>query len=312
MSVFHTHRPAHAIDVPLTSVTWVVSADDRTSFKRCRRAWDFGASTRRRLEPVGGHAADRPADRFLRAALAVHYFPGMWTWDREIVRPLTLKAAGPATALVERYIDWAAVVDEFVPLRVEADFEAGVPDPRADDCDLATRRGEAVRYRGRIDALVVDADGDHWLMIHRLGPWSDGNGLRLDEAAVASAWGWENEQLSTTIRGVLFNEISPEGRFRRSVRRLSRFQVVDAGLQLGWEAIDMLDRQVSLYPTPAAHCAACPFVGPCLSLSEHGDAEAILADAYRPRPPDVSVEGRLGGSTWGLGRGAAPPKIGSG
>ena len=312
MSVFHTHRPAHAIDVPLTSVTWVVSADDRTSFKRCRRAWDFGASTRRRLEPVGARDVDRPADRFVRDALAVHYFPGMWTWDREIVRPLTLKAAGPATALVERYIDWAAVVDEFVPLRVESDFDARVPDPRVEGRDLATPRGEAVHYRGRIDALVVDPDGDHWLMIHHLGPWSDGNGLRLHEAAVTNVWAWENEHLSTTIRGILFNEISPEGRFRRSVRRLSRFQIVDAGVQLGWEAIDMLDVEVAVYPTPAVHCAACPFVDPCLVLTEHGDAEATLAASFRPRPPDMTVEGRLGGSTWGLGRGAAPPKIGSG
>lgn len=294
----------------LTKVSWVVTGDERATFKRCRRAWDLGARTRRGLEPVAVRAVDRAIDRSVLDALAVHYFPGMWTWDRQIVRPLTLKAAGLASPLVERYIDWAAVIDDFVPLRVDSDFDARIPDPRDAGRDLATSRGDAVRYRGRIDALVLDADGEHWLMAHRLGPWSDGDALRLDETTVADAWAWENEHLSIGIRGVLFNEISPEGRFRRSVRRLSRFQISDAGVRLGWEAIDMLEPNVSVYATPAAHCSACPFVAPCLALTEHGDAEAVLADTYRQRPPEEVVEGRLGGSTWGLGRGAAPPRLG--
>lgn len=295
-------------------MSWVVTLEDRASFKRCRRAWDFAAPTRRGLEPIdslGDSAAGRPIDRAVLDALGVHYYPGMWTWDREIVRPLTLKAAGIASPLVARYIDWSKLLDDFVPLRVESDFDARIPDPRVAGRDLATPRGEAVRYRGRIDALVIDGAGDHWLMAHRIGPWSDGDGIRLDEAAVAEAWAWENEHLSVTIRGVLFNEISAEGRFRRSVRRLSRFQIVDAGVQIGWEAIDMLDEHLAAYPTPAAHCVTCPFVAPCLALTEHGDAEAVLTRAYRSRLPEGPVEGRLGGSTWGLGRGAAPPRIGS-
>lgn len=283
----------------------MVTAADRASFKRCRRAWDLGARTRRGLEPIGAPIADRAVGD----ALAVHYFPGMWGWDRAIVAPLVRKAAGAAAPFVERYVDWAAAVDEFEPLRVESDFDARVPDPREQGRDLATPGGDAVHYRGRIDALVVDPDGARWLLAHRFGPWSDADALRLDESVVAAAWAWEHEHLDTTIRGVLFNEITTEGRFRRSVRRLSRFQIDDAGVQLGREALDMLDPQLSVYPTPAAHCTGCPFVAPCVALTEHGDATKLLAESYRRRPPDEPVEGRLGGSTWSMGRGAAPPKF---
>lgn len=234
----------------------------------------------------------------------------MWTWDRQIVRPLMLKAAGSSSPLVDRYVDWATKIDAFVPLRVESDFDARIPDPRQAGRDLATPWGDAVRYRGRIDALVVDTAGAHWLLVHRLGPWTDGDGLRLDETVMAAAWAWENENLDVRIRGVLFNEITPEGRFRRSVRHLSRVQVANAGVQLGWEALDMLDAGLSSYPAPGAHCRTCAFVAPCLALTERGDAEAVLAEAYRKRDLDEPAEGRLGGSTWGLGRGAAPPRLG--
>jgi hypothetical protein len=288
-------------------VTYVVTAEDRAAFKRCRRQWDLGARTRRHLEPIG---ATRP-DRSVRDALAVHYFPGMWTWDRAIVRPLVLEAAGGAAGLVDRYVDWAAGIDEFTPLRVETEFDARVPDPLHPGQDLAGPGGDAVHYRDRIDALVEDGDGEHWLLVHRVGPWSAAGVLRLDEAAVAAAWAWEHEHLDVEVRGILFNEITPEGRFRRSVRRLSRFQVADAGVLLGREAIDMLGAGPSPYPTPSpAHCPDCPFQAPCLDLTERGDAEATLAASYRPRPPAEEVEeGRLGGGTWSLGRGAAPPRF---
>src|SRR6476646_3370926 len=127
MSGFSTH-PGDGIrrGTYARTVAWVVTADERASFKRCRRAWDLGARTRRGLEPIAAPLHDRS----VHDALAVHYFPGMWAWDRTIVRPLVLKAAGRAAPLVERYVDWAAGIDDFEPLRVDSDFDAHVPDPR--------------------------------------------------------------------------------------------------------------------------------------------------------------------------------------
>jgi hypothetical protein len=45
-------------------------------------------------------------------------------------------------------------------------------------------------------------------------------------------------------------------------------------------------------------------------LNRGEDASDLLAECYRERPPDQLEEGRLGGISWGMGRGAAPPHFG--
>ncbi|MCU1453517.1 MAG: hypothetical protein JWN46_1663 [Acidimicrobiales bacterium] len=282
-----------------------ITATERAAFKRCRRAWSLSARVRRGLEP---RAAVRTAEHPAREALAVHYFPGMWSWDRAIVRPLVLKAAGAASPYVEKYVDWASGIDEFEPLRVEFDYDAAIPNPRGDG-DLATPDGRAVRYQGRAHALVVEENRTQWLLVHRFGPWTDGAVLRLDEAAVASAWAWEQTFLDARISGILFNELTLEGRFRRTRLRLAPGALAHAGRQLAQEAAEMLDPSLALYPTPGPHCPACPFLAPCALMQDGQDAEDLLARDYRPRPPEPLEEGRLGGATWGMGRGAVPPRF---
>lgn len=283
-----------------------ITATERAAFKRCRRAWHLGARERRNLEPQGAPpAAEHPA----LAALAVHYFPGMWSWNRAIVGPLVLQAAGDASAFVEHYVDWAERIDDFEPLRVEFDFDARVPDPFTDG-DLAAPDGRAVHYQGRVHALVVEEDRSHWLLYHRLGPWTGAEVLQLDEAAVTAAWAWEQTYLDAQIHGVLYNELTPEGRFRRTRLRLTRGAIAQAGLQLGREVAEMLDPDLPLYPTPGPDCASCPFVAPCLAMQDGHDAEDLLDRDYRLRPPEQLEEGRLGGTTWGMGRGAMPVRFG--
>jgi hypothetical protein len=279
-----------------------ITATERAAFKRCRRSWDLGARVRRGLEPAGAApAGEHPA----RQALAVHYVPGMWAWDRAIVRPLVLQAAGDAAPYVERYIDWAAEVDDFEPVRVEFDYDARIPDPGGDG-DLAAPDGRAVHYQGRAHALVVDADRAHWLLDHRFGPWTDRDLLRLDQAAATAAWAWEATFLDARVSGVLYNELTLEGRFRRTRLRLSRGAIAEAGAQLAREAAEMVDPGLAVYPTPGPDCPACPFIAPCLALQDGHDVEDLLARDYRPRPPEEPEEGRLGGATWGMGRGAMP------
>jgi hypothetical protein len=38
-------------------------------------------------------------------------------------------------------------------------------------------------------------------------------------------------------------------------------------------------------------------------------AEMACSDGFWPRPADSPEEGRLGGRSWAMGRGAAPPKF---
>lgn len=279
-----------------------ITPADRAAFKRCRRAWDLGARMRRGLEPVGAVTTD--ADPALHA-LAVHYFPGMWGWDRSIVRPLVLQAAGSAADFVERYVDWAAELDDFEPLRVEFDYDAPVPDPRGGG-DLVAPDGRGVHYQGRANALVVDGDRAHWLLVHRIGPWTNAALLQLDQSAVCAAWAWETTFLDVRIAGVLYNELTPEARFRRTRLRLSRGAIERAGQQLAVEAALMVDQGLAVFPTPAPDCDVCAFLAPCLAMQDGHDAEDLLSRDYRPAPPEEPEEGRLGGATWGMGRGAMP------
>ena len=65
-------------------------------------------------------------------------------------------------------------------------------------------------------------------------------------------------------------------------------------------------------PSPAPeHCGICQFVGPCLAMERDGDVRGVLEAGFRDRGPDRVEPGRLGAATWGMGRGAAPPRFDS-
>lgn len=91
-------------------------------------------------------------------------------------------------------------------------------------------------------------------------------------------------------------------RIPRSARELAAF-----GERLAAEAADMVNPGLPLYPTAAGHCAGCSFRSPCLVLNGGGDPAPLLAERYRPRPAAGPEEGRLGGASWSMNRGAAPP-----
>ncbi len=183
-------------------VGFVVTADDREWFDRCRRAWDLGSRLRRNLERLGD---DGPTlDRTMHTALAVYYFPGMWAWSRSIVEPLverSLRDGGfPDSAFdfVRAYARWAETVDDFTPLRVETDLDVHVPDPTRPNAELGAPDGGAVHYRDRVDLFVVEEtpDGEsYWLVDHRvadgreLNPWAPADQLALDERALARMLG---------------------------------------------------------------------------------------------------------------------------
>ncbi len=299
---------------------FVVTPDDREWFGRCRRSWDLGARARRGL--VSHDSPPEPDGSLvvaLRAALAVHYFPGMWAWDRTIVEPLVHaayeKAGGPAEgrALLEGFLRWAPTVDEGTPLRVEADIDVHVPDPVLPDTHLATVAGDAVRYRDRIDLVLADDDDRHWLGEHRVvRQFADDDELRLDERAALACWAWEEIELATTIAGVQYTElrIDPPAYRRRAVPR-SDVEKAGAARRLARVVLDMIDPDVRIEPDPSwVHCARCPFRAPCIAMNRGDDATELLA-AYDVRGPDLLEEGRLGGMSWGMGRGAAPPFRGS-
>lgn len=219
---------------------YVIGAEERASFLGCRRAWDFGARERRRLEPARpGAAVD--LGRALRDALAVYYFPGMWDWQPSIVLPLVRKAfedsvsdqraeyltahglnTMPAeeqelsaqrrdqgTSMLEAYLGWAPGVDEFSPVGVVIEADTTVPDHRDPARDIVAPDGRPVRFRDRVHALVIDEYNNYWIVEHRLvnGPWADVEAVSLDDRCLAWCWVWQREYGGMRIEGTIYNEL---------------------------------------------------------------------------------------------------------
>jgi hypothetical protein len=96
------------------------------------------------------------------------------------------------------------------------------------------------------------------------------------------------------------------GLLRRTRIRRSRHEIATVGALIAAEVVEMIGWP-TIYPTPAAHCRDCEFSAPCLAITEGADPEPVLATGFR-RPPDAAPKPKLGQSTWGFGRGGAPPR----
>jgi hypothetical protein len=352
-------------------VDFRIDPEQRASFKRCRRQWDFGSPHRRGLEPVDGAAPALPAA--LKDALAVYYYPGTWDWQHGLKQSLVRKAverslndadAGDlveaAAALLDCYDAWASTIDDFAPIKIDHDVAGMLTDPGEPERGLLTPNGSGMAYACRVDLLAVDAADEYWVVRHQIvDDWQDADTLVRDEEAIAACWAWEQDYVGMEIAGTIHNEVRIDGthewpapaggrvrepvaqhegsgggrsipqhqresaraarvdakcRFdqhtagplRRTRIRRSRREIAAVGTQLAAEALDMA-REPAIYPNPAAHCSVCEFAAPCLALFEGADPEPVLAAQFRRRPVSAELKPRLGQSTWGFGRGAAPP-----
>ncbi len=96
------------------------------------------------------------------------------------------------------------------------------------------------------------------------------------------------------------------GVLRRTRIRRSRHEIASVGMLIAAEALDMTGWP-TLYPTPGAHCRECEFSAPCLAMTQGADPEPALTEGFQS-PPVEPPKPRLGQSTWGFGRGGAPPR----
>jgi hypothetical protein len=219
------------------SVNYVTRPRESGLFRRCRRAWDLGARERQDYEPI------EPAQVFdfgeaIHDALDVYYFPGMWEWNRAIVRPLAVAGFEKSmrrqraayaqtrdlsveqvrdweqhlelgTSVMESYFEWALETDRFTPIQVRAQFDVSVPDPANPDSGLITPDGRALQYRVRIDLAVIDDHELYWLVEHQTvtDPTRlDLDHLRLDEQALTRSWAWQLGFLAR-LEGTIHNEL---------------------------------------------------------------------------------------------------------
>jgi PD-(D/E)XK nuclease superfamily len=219
------------------SVNYVARPWESALFRRCRRAWDLGARERRDYEPI------EPAQVFnfgeaIHDALDVYYFPGMWDWNRAIVRPLAIAGFEKSmrrqrdaytqirelsaeqvqdwdqhlelgTGILRRYFDWAPEVDRFTTIGVRSQFDINLPDPANPESGLITSEGRPLQYRVRIDLSVIDDHELYWLVEHRIvtgSQWPELDQLRLDQQALTRSWAWQLAFLAK-LEGTIYNEI---------------------------------------------------------------------------------------------------------
>jgi hypothetical protein len=330
---------------------------ERALFKRCRRAWDLGARERQNYEPI------KPTqvfdfDQAIHDALDVYYFPGMWDWGRQIVRPLAIQAflksmQGQRASYVqhcalspeqeqewdehvdlgkdmlERYFVWAVETDRFAPVQVAAQFDVAIPDPRNPDDGLMTPAGQGIRYRSRIDMVVMDEHELYWLVEHRIvdSSWDDIDRLLLDEQSLSRSWAWALSFLAK-IEGTIHNELrkgrpngtapaeevdvqvlqgpsglirqQSNGLFRRTQIPRSETEFENHGVHMALQVLDMTDPGVRLYPNPSKeNCASCAYHSPCMAMNYGLDEASVLETSYQKRTTEDFEPGRLG-SVWGF------------
>jgi hypothetical protein len=178
--------------------------------------------------------------------------------------------------------------------------------------------------------------------------WTDHDSLQLDERTIAWCWAWPQFYLGMQITGTVYNEIhvdagelggqapQPAGRqqihhrrmyarsgtasgerlhaegtdvFRRTQIRRGEAELAAAGANLAAEVNSATSADLEIYPSPEPGvCARCSYRPPCMILNQGEDPTAELSKSYRHRPPEAVQEGRLGGVTWSMNRGAAPPR----
>ncbi len=104
--------------------------------------------------------------------------------------------------------------------------------------------------------------------------------------------------------------VTTDGMFRRVVVSRARAELAGFGERMAAQVVTMVSEDVDCHPTPTTgRCAACDFRGPCLTMNLGEDPAALLAAGYTERDHEP-VPGQLGGGTWSVGRGAAPPDFG--
>ncbi|HEX4102452.1 MAG: hypothetical protein WBR33_10995 [Pseudonocardiaceae bacterium] len=178
--------------------------------------------------------------------------------------------------------------------------------------------------------------------------WADHDSLQLDERSIAWSWAWPQFYLGMQITGTIYNEIRTDASgmganaplparhqqvhhrrmyartgtvsgerlhaegtdaFRRTLIRRSEPELAAAGADLAAEVSAATSTDLKVYPSPEPSvCARCSYRAPCLLLNRGDDATGELSTSYHQRPPEPIQEGRLGGVTWSMNRGAAPPR----
>lgn len=330
----------------------IIRTSDRQIFKSCRRKWDYSSKMRLNYQPK---SSPEPLEfgTAIHAALEVYYLPETWGLERPLVEQASLqrfrevcaehkknylKVLGQedmdvtieadqfeareilGTGMLENYFTWAPQVDDFTPLRVEAEFQVPIP-------------GMDALYEGRVDLLLEDSKGKYWIMDHKTAKtFGNTDFLEMDEQCGSYIWALQ-KQLNLPIAGAIYNRLLKKapttptrlvsGEFSQSKTQSVTYQGYKRALQEAGKynedytdflsflkdrenkffqriqlhrssvEIDNLENQIrleaqdmlhdpSIYPNPGMfNCMGCSFRQPCLAKNEGNAAgENFILDEY--------------------------------
>ena len=93
-------------------------------------------------------------------------------------------------------------------------------------------------------------------------------------------WLENNEKAEAYARWLI--EVGDDRFVQRHPVRRNKHEIAANGKFLEWEAADMLDPNLKIYPSPTKdwYCTRCPFRAPCLAADDGGDAVALLKANY--------------------------------
>lgn len=209
-----------------------IRTSERTTFKKCRRLWDYTSQNRKALEPVR-------MDNNLAFGIAVHvgleayYNPDTWDYldDRsktevavakfveEMARQLSEeKKANLGDVTTERQQEY----DDFIELGTgmlrhygewapERDRELGLIPVAVEEAikvPLGEVNGETIYYQARIDMVARHADGSLWLWDHKTAAYLSNDYTYLDLDTQISSYFWVYEQAFGELpKGMMYNEL---------------------------------------------------------------------------------------------------------
>jgi len=191
-----------------------IRTSERTTFKKCRRLWDFTSANRLNLQPTtednnlyfgsAVHAGleqfhlnqekDIPARKSIAIVAALEYLEENRgdMLDDEDFENLTDLARG----MLNYYAAYAEKYDRFKVLEVEKKFEIPL---------YQLSNGEWVYYEGKID-LIVEFDGEIFIVDHKTAARLDDLSF-LDVDTQISSYCWAARQLGYDVSGFMYNEL---------------------------------------------------------------------------------------------------------
>jgi PD-(D/E)XK nuclease superfamily len=209
-----------------------IHTSDRLSYKKCRRRWNWVSKIRHNLRPIQ-RAMALEFGTAIHAAQEVFYNPETWflrgTPQWEVVEQAALRAFRQSMIelkeaylrktkqealydeakeewethfelgqkMLIHYFKWSEGRDNFTPVATELDFVVYLFD----------YEGRPVYYRGRIDLLAMDDDGNYWIWDHKtLARWMDIDHLDFDEQLGSYNWA-VSKMLGIHVVGNIYNEL---------------------------------------------------------------------------------------------------------